>query len=176
MKEDPATSIPIMSGNGLLRNPRKRWGGITRRLDIRDFEAANIEYIEFWLMDPFVNDTLNSAKGGDLYFNLGEISEDILKDGMKFFENGLPVNEDTTAVGTSVWGKYPKRQSTVYGFDNPLGMESRRLQDVGLNGLSSEEEKRFPTYANYLNELKLRLSGETLSQWRKMPIALVIRR
>lgn len=153
-----------VDGNGLLRNPRKRWGGITRRLDIRDFEAANIEYIEFWLMDPFVNDTLNSAKGGDLYFNLGEISEDILKDGMKFFENGLPVNEDTTAVGTSVWGKYPKRQSTVYGFDNSLGMESRRLQDVGLNGLSSEEEKRFPTYANYLNELKLRLSGETLSR------------
>src|SRR5690606_11694694 len=64
-----------VDGNGLLRNPRKRWGGITRRLDIRDFEAANIEYIEFWLMDPFVNDTLNSAKGGDLYFNLGEISE-----------------------------------------------------------------------------------------------------
>ena len=156
-----------VDGNGLLHNPRQRWGGITRRMETRDFEAANIEYIEFWLMDPFVNDTLGTSQGGDLYFNLGEISEDILKDGKKFFENGLPVNEDTTAVGLSVWGKYSKRQSTVYGFDNSLGMESRKLQDVGLNGLSSEEEKTFSTYATYLDELKPRLTGETLARMQE---------
>lgn len=153
-----------VDSDGRLRNPRQHWGGITRRMDTRDFEAANIEYIEFWLMDPFVNDTAATSHGGDLYFNLGEISEDILKDGKKLFENGLPVDGDTTAVGLSVWGKYPKRQSTVYGFDNSRGMESRRMQDVGLNGLGSEEEKIFPTYAVYLKELLPRLSGETLSR------------
>lgn len=152
-----------VDGKGNLLNPEQRWGGITRRMDTRDFEAANIEYIEFWLMDPFVNDTLGTSTGGDLYFNLGDISEDVLKDGKKFFENGLPVDGDTTAVGYTVWGKYPKRQSTVYAFDNSQGMEARRLQDVGLNGLSSEEEKVYPSYANYLNELRPRLSGETIS-------------
>lgn len=152
-----------VDSDGNLLNPSARWGGITRRMDTRDFEAANIEYIEFWLMDPFVNDTLGTARGGDLYFNLGEISEDVLKDGKKFFENGLPVDGDTTATGYSVWGKYPKRQSTVYAFDNSQGMESRRVQDVGLNGLSSEEEKIYPTYANFLSELQPRLSGNVLA-------------
>lgn len=153
-----------INSEGKLLNPRTRWGGITRRMDTRDFETANIEYIEFWLMDPFVNDEPGTARGGDLYFNLGEISEDVLKDGKKFFENGLPVNGDATAVGTSVWGKYPLRQSTVYAFDNSQGNESRRIQDVGLNGLSTKEEKSFPTYSTYLNEITPKLSGETLSR------------
>lgn len=151
-----------IDNNGFLLNPCKRWGGIMRAIETRDFEAANIEHIEFWLMDPFVNDTEQPARGGDLYFNLGEISEDILKDGKKFFENGLPVDGDESAIGYSVWGKYPKRQSTGYAFDNSRGAESRRIQDVGLNGLSSEEEKNYEPYAHYLNELKPRLSGETL--------------
>lgn len=151
-----------MDENGFLRNPNQRWGGITRRMDTRDFEAANIEYIEFWLMDPFVNDTLQTAQGGDLYINLGEISEDIVKDGKKFFENGLPLDGDTTAVGYSVWGKYPKRQSTVYAFDNSRGVEARSIQDVGLNGLSSEEEKTHPSYSNYVSDLQARLSENTL--------------
>ena len=120
-------------------------------------------------MDPCVNDTLGTARGGDLYFNLGNVSEDVLKDGKKFFENGLPVDGDTTAVGYTVWGKYPKRQSTVYAFDNSMGIESRRLQDVGLNGLSTEEEKRYPTYAGYLEELRARLPGETLSRMQDDP-------
>ena len=156
-----------MDGEGRLLNPRDRWGGITRRMDIRDFEAANIEYLEFWLMDPFVNDTLGTSRGGDLYFNLGEISEDILKDGKKFFENGLPVDGDSAAVDYTVWGKYPRRQSTVYAFDNSRGDESRRLQDVGLNGLSSEEEKSYPAYRDYLDELGTRLTGETLSHMQE---------
>ncbi len=156
-----------VDSEGRLLNPRDRWGGITRRMDIHDFEAANIEYIEFWLMDPFINDTLETSRGGDLYLNLGEISEDVLKDGKKFFENGLPVDGDSTAVGYTVWGKYPKRQSTVYAFDNSRGDQSRLLQDVGLNGLSSEEEKKYPAYRDYLEILRTRLSGETLSQMQE---------
>lgn len=156
-----------IDNEGRLLNPRDRWGGITRRMDVRDFETANIEYIEFWLMDPFVNDTLGTSQGGDLYFNLGEISEDVLKDGKKFFENGLPVDGDTTAIGYTVWGKYPKRQSTVYAFDNSRGDESRRLQDVGLNGLNSEEEKSYPAYSDYLETLRNRLPAETLSQMER---------
>lgn len=155
--------------DGYLNNPKTRWGGITRRMDTRDFEDANIEYLEFWLMDPFVNDTLGTYEGGDLYINFGDISEDILKDGKKFFENGLPLNGDTTQVGYSVWGKYPKRQSTVYAFDNSKGIDARKIQDVGLNGLSTEEEKAFPSYQNYISELKNRLSPYTISMMEDDP-------
>ncbi len=156
-----------IDSEGKLLNPAKRWGGITRRMDTRDFEAANIEYIEFWLMDPFINDISGTHGGGDLYFNLGEISEDILKDGKKFFENGLPVNDDPAAIATNVWGKHPLRQSTVYAFDNSQGNESRKIQDVGLNGLNTEEEKNFPTYSAYLNEVTSKLSGETLAKMQQ---------
>ncbi len=158
-----------VNSEGRLLNPRQRWGGITRRMNISDFEEANIEYIEFWLMDPFAHDTLNNAQGGDLYFNLGTISEDVLKDGKKFFENGLPADGDTEAVGYSVWGKYPKRQSTVYAFDNSLGMESLKMQDVGLNGLSTEEEMSYPTYMEYLDELQTRLSVATIARMQENP-------
>ncbi|MDR0231731.1 MAG: cell surface protein SprA, partial [Dysgonamonadaceae bacterium] len=124
--------------NGTLLKPKDRWGGIMRKMERSqiDFEAANVEHIEFWMMDPFIYNP--NAEGGDLYFNLGEISEDILKDGKRFFENGLPVDGDESAVDYTTWGKVPNRPSTVYAFDpNPA---NRKKQDVGLNGLSTEEE------------------------------------
>ena len=96
----------------------------------------NVEYIEFWMIDPFIYK--QDASGSDVFFSVGELSENVLKDEKKFFENGLPVNGDMSQVDTTVWGKVPRQQSTVYAFDNTPGV--RKLQDVGLNGLSSEEE------------------------------------
>jgi cell surface protein SprA len=155
-------------GDGSLSNPEKRWGGMIRRIEQSDFEVANIEYIEFWMMDPFIYNR-EMASGGDLYFNLGEMSEDILKDEKKFFENGLPVDGSTNQVDTTVWGKVPRTQSTVYAFDNTAG--TRRLQDVGLNGLSSEEEKTFPAYRTYLEQLQSKLSPEMLTQMANDPFS-----
>lgn len=154
--------------DGSLLKPETRWGGITRKMDVRDFEASNVEYIEFWLMDPFVyNDrTATPNEGGDLYINLGEISEDVLKDGKKFFENGLPVNDGINAVDTTAWGKVPRRQSTVYAFDDNLGPEARIKQDVGLNGLSTAEEFDFPAYKNYLESYKTKLSTTAMEDLR----------
>jgi len=146
--------------DGSLKNPENRFGGIMRKIEQSDFESANIEYIEFWVLDPFIYD--KNLSGGDLYFNLGEISEDILKDEKKFFENGLPVDNDLTKVENTVWGKVPRMQSTVYAFDNTEG--ARNIQDVGLNGLSTEEEKEHPTYKEYLAKLQTKLSGETLNR------------
>ena len=48
--------------NGKLRNPQDRWGGLMRKLDTNDFESANIEYIEFWMMDPLVTFILTSER------------------------------------------------------------------------------------------------------------------
>ena len=151
---DPAT--------GKLLNPETRWGGMMRKIETSDFETANIEYIEFWMMDPFVNDTLNVHEGGDLYFNIGDISEDILKDGKKFFENGLPANGDTTQTDRTVWGRVPRVQSTVLAFD--ADAEARTNQDVGYDGLKNDDEYTFDTYRNYLEELRSVLSPATVQQ------------
>lgn len=166
--------ITDIEDDGKLKNPETRWGGITRRMEVRDFETANVEYIEFWLMDPFVyNDMPGYTKndGGDLYINLGDISEDVLKDGKKFYENGLPVNDDPDATEITKWGKVPKRQSTVYAFDNNIGDEGRRRQDVGLNGLSTEEELEFPTYTDYLAAYRSKLSTTALNEQLQNPFS-----
>ncbi|MBP3518708.1 MAG: cell surface protein SprA [Parabacteroides sp.] len=154
--------------DGTLQNPEKRFGGMMRKIDQSDFETANVEYIEFWMLDPFIYDRQTS--GGDLYFNLGEISEDILKDEKKFFENGLPIDGDTSKVDYTVWGKVPKQQSTVYAFDNTAG--ARLLQDVGLNGLSSDEEMEYPAYRDYLDKLRQKLNAATLAEMENDPLQL----
>src|SRR5258705_13968055 len=89
------------------------------KIDPTDFEAYNIEFIEFWLMDPFNSDygPASSTTGGDLYFNLGNISEDILKDGRKSFENGLPAVTNSNQTDTTAWGIVPVIKSIVQAFD-----------------------------------------------------------
>ncbi|MDF9829923.1 cell surface protein SprA [Parabacteroides sp. PF5-6] len=148
-----------LNSDGTLSFPEKRWAGMMRRIEQSDFETANVQYIEFWLMDPFLYDT--NPEGGDLYFNLGEISEDILKDGKKFFENGLPVNDDETNIDYTHWGKVPRMTSTGYAFDNTAN--ARPKQDVGLNGLNSEEEKTYGAYKEFYDNLPLVLSPEILN-------------
>jgi cell surface protein SprA len=159
--------------DGTLMNPENRWGGMMRKIDQSDFEVANVEYIEFWLMDPFINNR-ETTEGGDLYFNLGDVSEDILKDEKKFFENGLPVQDNPANINelveTTEWGRVPRQQSTVYAFDNTAG--ARKFQDIGLNGLTASDEATFPAYANYLTELEQRLSPETVNQMRNDPLGL----
>ncbi|WP_373818938.1 T9SS outer membrane translocon Sov/SprA [Porphyromonas loveana] len=157
-----------MLQTGRLGNPQTNWGGIMRKIDQSDFESANIEYIEFWLLDPFIYNK-GTAKGGSMYINLGEISEEVLKDEKKFFENGLPIFDDPTAIETTVWGKVPKIQGTGYAFDNTAG--ARQKQDVGFNGLSTEEEKAFPTYAEYIARLTSIVSPDTLARWSQDPFS-----
>ena len=54
--------------DGTLRDPKGRWAGIQRALTTTDFEAATIEYIQFWLMDPF-NEDSEKESGGKLLIN-----------------------------------------------------------------------------------------------------------
>ena len=142
--------------DGHLNNPEKRWGGITRQLTTTDFESANIQYLEFWLLDPFIYD--QTGVGGELYFNLGEVSEDILKDGKKFYENGLPASGNTNTYEETVWGRIPVTTSLVYAFDN--NNDNRTQQDLGLNGLSSADEANHPTYRDYLAAINGRVRQE----------------
>ena len=146
--------------DGTLRNPETRWGGMMRKIETSDFEAANIEFIEFWVMDPFVNDSLGLNKGGDLYFNLGDISEDVLKDSRKSFENGLPITAELEDVDTTLWGRVSTQQSLVKEFNNNI--ESRRYQDIGFDGLNDNDEKTF--FNDYLESMKTILNPEVLTK------------
>jgi len=141
---------------GKLINPTTRWGGLMRSLDQTDFETSNIGYIEFWMQDPFINSekrpTADQSTGGKLYFNLGNVSEDILKDGKRFYENGLSTPNAPSPEDNSNWGKVPRNpiQVTNAFSNNP---DDRLYQDVGLDGLNdtAEVSKR----ALYLNQLQL---------------------
>ncbi|GAA4330856.1 cell surface protein SprA [Mucilaginibacter gynuensis] len=126
-----------INNDGTLQNPRSRWGGIFRKLETNDFESLNVGYIEFWVLDPFIYKP-NSA-GGDLYFNLGSISEDILKDGRKSLENGLPADGDISKTDETSWGRVPKLQPVINAFDNDPN--ARKLQDIGLDGLNDDAER-----------------------------------
>ena len=126
--------------DGKLTNPTSRWGGMMRKLDNTDFEKANIEYIEFWMMDPFLTNADEGYEGGDMYIDLGDVSEDILRDGKKSFEHGLPLSDNNidALIEKTVWGRVPKTTSTTVAFSNESG--AREKQDVGLDGLSDEQE------------------------------------
>jgi cell surface protein SprA len=145
-----------MNEEGKLEVPESRWGGIMRKIESTDFEATNVEYIEFWMMDPFVDPDGDGPKepmnkqGGKLYFNLGDISEDILKDRRKSFEHGLPTSELVQNVDTTIWGRVPAIQALVNEFDN--NDASRPFQDVGYDGLRNEDEQTFfdSTYLQHI--------------------------
>jgi len=135
-------NVSELNSDGTMQNPSNKWAGMMRKVETNDFEAANIEFIEFWMMDPFnAEDGDINHSGGDLYFHLGNISEDILKDGYKSFENGLPISTTVENVDTTVWGRVPTNFSIVNAFDND--QDSRKFQDVGLDGLRTSDEKLF---------------------------------
>ena len=129
------------AGTQILPNPKDNFGGITRALNSTNFEQGNVEYIQFWILDPYVgNGALpqNSINTGKIYFNLGSISEDILRDGQKQFENGLPEAGASTISVPTIWGKVPVSQSLVYAFDT--NEANRAVQDVGFDGLTDANE------------------------------------
>lgn len=142
-----------LNTDGTLPSPETRWGGMMRKLDTSDFETANIEYVEFWMLDPFIYTNKQadaSDYGGDFYINLGEVSEDILHDGKKFYESGMPV-DGSESYTTTQWGKVPQQSTVTYAFATTSG--SRALQDVGFNGLTDEEEQEF-FFSSYLAKIQ----------------------
>ncbi len=154
--------------NGKFLHPTEKWGGMMRKMDNTDFEAMNIEYIEFWMLDPFIYSKDKPGNyGGDFYVNLGEVSEDILKDGKKYFESGMPIDGDSTYYTTTVWGRVPNTTSVTYAFNNQGN--ARQMQDIGLNGLNSEEERTYPTYAKYLQAMQGRVNAQVFDSLQADP-------
>ena len=159
----PYNFNPNLDYNGKLAdNPTAHWGGMMRKLDTNDFETANIEYVEFWLLDPFIytNEQDDAHDyGGDFYINLGEVSEDVLHDGKKFYESGMPV-DGSDSFTTTQWGKVPTQATVTYAFANTDG--AREKQDVGYNGLTDEEERTWGTYQDFINQVSGKVNTAVL--------------
>jgi len=127
------------SNNGIFQsNLSENWSSIIRSISSTNFEQSNVEFIEFWLLDTFSETPENQDELGELIFHLGNISEDILKDGRKQYENGLPGFGEENLIQNTSWGKVPASQSLLYAFNTIE--QDRVLQDLGLDGLSDLEE------------------------------------
>ena len=123
-----------VNNDGSLRNPETRWGGIMRALDNTDLETSNVEFVEFWMLDPFIKNP--SSQGGDIYLHLGNVSEDILKDSRLMMENGL--NQDTTQMDSTTWGWVPKLLPLTTAFTSD---QDRPYEDVGFDGMNDATER-----------------------------------
>ena len=156
-----------LENDGKLKDPASRWGGIMRAINTSDFEENNIEFIQFWMMDPFANDPLDLHSGGDLYFNLGLVSEDILRDGRQSFENGYPspsnpdLPTDTTAVAI-----VPDFQRINNAFD--VDPQARPFQDLGFDGMSDAQELEHHSFGTSSYVAKLNSLGLTPAAYDKL--------
>lgn len=126
------------SNTTFSQSPKKNWAGITRKINSTNFEQANVEFVQFWLLDTFEDNISNENELGTLVFNLGSISEDILKDGKKLYENGLPTLNSQQITNNSNWGVSPVTQSLVYSFDSDTN--NRSVQDLGYDGMNDQDE------------------------------------
>ncbi len=148
-----------MNANGLLRDPESRWAGITQAIQNNtDFQSANVEFIEFWMLSPFI---INQGGGGEIVFNLGNISEDILRDSRRFFENGLSTSEDTVGQDPAKniadqlttrtnWARVPVGVNRIRGFS--IEGNARNEQDLGLDGLNDSMEVAH--YTEYVDAIR----------------------
>lgn len=157
-----------LTADGFLKNPRRNFGSIMRGITFdADFDNTNVEYIEFWMLDPFAdvvrdgtpNGNKRNTTGGKLVFQLGDVSEDVIPDNRFNFENGiLPLESATSEPITTFWGKAPRVQYINDAFD--AAEASRAKQDVGLDGLSNSDERTFPHIQSFLEDIRTKVSED----------------
>ncbi|RMG58660.1 MAG: cell surface protein SprA, partial [Bacteroidetes bacterium] len=160
---DPSRVNP----DGTLAQPKQNWAGIMREMDVNnDFEATNVEFLEFWMMDPFMNDTLGPVQGGEFYINLGLVNEDVLPDESLSQENGLPgANDPGGNLRETDWGRVSIGNPAANFFANSEA--DREAQDVGLDGLSSADERAF--FQRIIDSLAQVLNPDALQAFLRDP-------
>lgn len=123
--------------NPVTEQAQSRWAGIMRSISVPNFVSSNIEYVEFWMMDPYAD---GKTLGTDpkLLLHLGNVSEDVLKDGKMQYENGLPTPGTPSSTTNSNWGVQPKQPPILYAFSTEG--DDRKVQDAGYDGLTSDQE------------------------------------
>ncbi len=137
----------------VLEDPESRWGGMMRYLRFSDFESLNVEYVEFWMLNPFMNTnsrTPDPDERGKLVINLGNVSEDVLKDGLQFYENALPIDGNYVPMTQTPWGQVPNDSPLDDAFPNDPAKISKL--DVGLDGLNDNEEA--DKFSDYISAIR----------------------
>ena len=126
---------------------QQRWGGLMRPITVSNFVNSNIEYVEFWMMDPYADgNTLGTNP--KILLQLGNVSEDVLKDGKMQYENGLPTSTTPSVTTSSNLGTQPKQPPILYAFSSDGAQ--RIEQDAGYDGLTNAlESGKFGT--NFVN-------------------------
>jgi len=140
----PTSFSSGLAADGSLLDPASRWGGATCNIEDHISQLKNNDNPEEWtldfiLMDPFVYEP--DHNGGDMYIQLGLISEDILRDGRTSAESGLPTTYIATDVDTTIWGRVPNATFSPPDFNN--NSTTRPYQDIGLDGLNNDDERLF---------------------------------
>ncbi|WP_055144474.1 T9SS outer membrane translocon Sov/SprA [Jiulongibacter sediminis] len=168
---------PDLTNEGYLKSPQENFGALMRGITFdADFDNSNVEYLEFWLLDPFKDNVRDgrspdgrpNQSGGKLVFHLGDISEDVIPDSRFNFENGIPPSDSGFSQPVvTAWGKAPKVQFITDAFDNDP--DSRERQDVGLDGLSNEEERQYEHIRNFLDEIQPNLTPEAYNRISEDP-------
>ncbi|GLR16897.1 T9SS outer membrane translocon Sov/SprA [Portibacter lacus] len=149
-----------------LKEPETRWGGIMRYLNNTNFEQANVEFLEFWMLNPYTETNRSEHlpdEAGSIFFNLGNVSEDVLRDNLQFYENAVNVDPNAQAqipTQNTVWGEVPLSSPKVNGFDQ----NNREIQDIGLDGLEDGQEREF--YRDYIEAV---LATNPLAEVRDDP-------
>ena len=123
--------------NPAAESTQQRWAGLMRPISVSNFVNSNIEYVEFWMMDPYADGKALGA-APKLLLQLGNVSEDVLKDGKLQYENGLPTPNIPANTTTTNLGIQPNQFPILYAFSTE-GAE-RTAQDLGLDGLDDTQE------------------------------------
>jgi cell surface protein SprA len=149
-----------MNNDGKLKDPETRWAGFMRGINnsSNDFEANNVEFIEFWMLNPYMDKPEGVSQAGEMVIDLGNISEDVLRDSRQFFESSLPTATSAAATVPTPWGRVPVLEPLVPAFDN--NEENRKLQDIGLDGLDDAGEASF--YNEWLNVINNSTLGQNI--------------
>ena len=172
----PFNYNPAAASTNELPNPADNFGGIMRALSSTNFEQGNVEYLQFWVLDPYFDpgnptSETTAVNTGKIVFNLGSISEDVLKDGRKQYENGLGYDQVLVSP-QPIWGNIPASQSLIYAFDT--NADNRAGQDIGLDGINNRDEAvKFPDFSGETDpssddyEYFLTASGSVLDRYKK---------
>jgi cell surface protein SprA len=158
-------SAGVDNENKLL-DPASRWGGVMKQLTTNDFEEANVEYLEFWVLNPYMDKQDGSpiSENGQLQFHLGTVSEDVFKDSRQQYENSLPVGGNNLPIDVSSFGRIARNPPII---DNAFDNEDRDLQDIGFDGLNDNEERDF--FGDYVNEMSSFLVGNAFNELNRDP-------
>lgn len=159
--DDPSIAAGLEE-DGSLKNPETRWGGIMRNSPFKNFEQTNVEFIEFWILDPFLKDQDND---GDLYLQLGNVSEDVLRDSKQFYENSLPTPDEFPQMDTTTWSAVSLVRPINFAFANE--QEDREAQDLGFDGFGDQAERL--NFDSYLNRVSGVVSPQVASNIQADP-------